>query len=452
MDAAFLYMEAPETPMHAVALQHFELPEGYRGSFFDDFKKHLLERMHLVPFLHERLERTPLGLDHPVWIEDDDFDVDRHLRHVALPAPGGVDELVRLAESLYPPLLDRSHPLWDYTLIEGLKSGHVVLYTKGHHACLDGMAHRAMLESFFSPSAERSEPPPRPAVGRPEPEPGLLQLLRDASGHMLGQPGRTLRALPDVARAALKLSRRALDGGLPRVAPRTRFDVQVSDRRRFAMTSLSLQRVKRLARARGVKINDVVMALCSGALRRYLAEKGELPEVPLAAFAPVSLRASDDTELNNQVFGMVCSLATDLEDPLERLRAVHEAAIEAKVLVDDLKDAIPGDYAMPGAPALIPRVFGLMSALQLPARLPQFYNLNISNVPGLPHPVYVSGAKLVAQYPMSIVQHGCALNITVMGIADSLDFGLIGCARALPDIDRLCAYLVESYDELEAAV
>jgi hypothetical protein len=156
MDAAFLYVETQETPMHAVALQYFELPEGYRGSFFEDFKKHLLERMHLIPFFHEHLHTTPLGLDHlpffhehlhttplgldhPVWVEDEAFDIDYHLRHLALPAPGGTDELTRLAETLYPPLLDRSRPLWEYTIIEGLESGHVVLYTKGHHACLDGV-------------------------------------------------------------------------------------------------------------------------------------------------------------------------------------------------------------------------------------------------------------------------------------------------------------------------
>jgi WS/DGAT/MGAT family acyltransferase len=229
--------------------------------------------------------------------------------------------------------------------------------------------------------------------------------------------------------------------------------VQVTDRRRFAITSLSLSRVKRIARTCGVTVNDVVMALCGGALRRYLAEKGELPEDPLIAFAPVSLRAKGDSAaVNNQVFGMVSSLATDVADPLERLSAVHEALVEAKALMEDVRDALPADFALLGAPTLIQGIFGVMTALHLPERLPQLFNVTVSNVPGLQTPLYVSGAKMVAQYPMSIVQHGSALNMTVMGVMDSLDFGLTGCARAVPDIDVLCAYLVDAFHELEAAV
>jgi WS/DGAT/MGAT family acyltransferase len=452
MDAAFLYVETQQTPMHAAALLEFELPEGYRGSFFDDFRKHLLERTHLMPFLHQHLHATPLGLDHPVWIEDETFDIDYHLRHLALPPPGGTDELTRLIETLYPPLLDRSRPLWEYTLIEGLRSGRIVLFTKAHHACLDGVAYQAMHDVFYSHTAEPGPVPPGREALRQEPEPGPLRMLRSASAHLLGQPRRTLRGLPEAARTAFKLSRRAIEGRLPRTAPRTRFDVQVTDRRRFAITSLSLTRVKRIGRARGVTINDVVMALCGGALRRYLAERSELPEDPLIAFAPVSLRARGDTGVDNQVFGMVSSLATDVADPLERLSAVHEALLEAKALMEDLRDAIPADFALLGAPTLIQGIFGAMAALHLPERLPQLFNVTVSNVPGPQTPLYVSGARMVAQYPMSIVQHGCALNITIMGIMDSLDFGFTACARAVPDVDVLCAYLVDAFHDLEQAV
>lgn len=450
LDAAFLYMETRETPMHAVGLQFFELPENYGGSFIDEFRKYLLDRVHLVPFLHEHLRAMPLGFDHPVWVTDPALDIDYHLRHLALPAPGGTAELTHLAETLYPPLLDRARPLWEYTIIEGLRSGHVVLYAKAHHACLDGMASQRMLDTFYSDSPESTLPESQ--LEEPEPEPRSRELLRDSYSHLRKQRRIALRSLPDVARSALKLGRRALEGRLPSTAPRTRFDVEVTDRRRFAITSLSLRRVKRVAKASGVTVNDVVMSICGGALRRYLSAKGELPDDPLIGFAPVSLRAKDDTELNNQVFGMLTPLATNVADPVERLQAVHAGAADAKGLLDDLRGAISGDLAFPGAPGLMRGVFGAMSALHLPERMPQLFNVTISNVPGLQKPLYVSGARLVGQYPMSIVQHGCALNITVMGIQDALDFGLVGCARAVPDIDVLCAHLSDAFAELEEAV
>lgn len=451
LDATFLYLESPKTPMHAAGLQLFELPEGGGASFYEDLRKHLLERAHLIPLFHRHLHPTPLAFDHPVWIEDAGFDVDYHLRHLALPRPGGVRELTDLAEFLYPPLLDRSRPLWEYTVIDGLASGHAALYAKAHHACLDGMASQAMLDVFYSHSPDA--PPPRAArAPRQEAEPSVLRSLGSAYAHVLGEPARALRALPGLGRSALRLARRAREGSLPPPAPRTRFDVNVTDRRRFAITSLSLARVKRIARACGATVNDVVLSLCGGALRRYLAAKGELPEQPLVAFVPISLRRQHDAEMNNQVFGMMTPLATDVADPVARLTAVHQAAATAKLLADDLREAVPSDYAFPGAPALIRALYGLLAQGNRPERVPDLFNLTISNVPGLQKPLYVSGAKLVAQYPMSIVQHGCALNITVMGILDSLDFGLVGCAHAVPDIDVLCAHLSECFDELERAV
>jgi WS/DGAT/MGAT family acyltransferase len=447
IDAAFLYAETPGAPMHAAALQVFEpSPDG--SDFFQAFREQLAERIPLVPYLHEHLVETPLRLDHPVWMASSQVDLARHLHLDRLPPPGSLTQLTRLAERLYPPLLDRSRPLWEYTVIEGLERGRVAVFGKAHHACLDGIAAQATFEAIFSDPPET--PPPLHPPGRREREPGSLELLRGALAHLREQPARSLRVLPELARAARKLARRAWERrGGPRT-PQTLFNVAVSDQRRFEVATFSLATVRAIARSERVSVNDVVLAVCGGALRRYLEEKGQLPTEPLIAFVPVSLRSQGDASANNQVFGMLPSLATNVADPIERLRAVHAASQDAKALARELRDVAPEDFAILGAPALIPALVQLVFALHLPERSP-FCNVVVSNVPGLPHPVTLRGARMVAEYPMSIVTHGAALNITVMGIEDALDFGLVACARAVPDLDRLRDGLVESFRELEKA-
>jgi WS/DGAT/MGAT family acyltransferase len=447
IDAAFLYAETAAAPMHAAAIQIFE-PAASGEDFFQGFRTHLRERLPLLPHLHEHLHETPLGFDHPVWVADTDVDLARHVHLDRVAPPGSLAQLSRLAEQLYPPLLDRARPLWEYTVIEGLERGRVAVFGKAHHACLDGMAAQATFEVMFN-RTPAIEPPPR-AQARHEHEPGALSLLRDAFTHLREQPRRSLRALPDLAKAAWTLSGRAWERRGGPGTPHTRFNAPVGDQRRFEVASFSLARVRAIARAERVSVNDVVMAMCGGALRSYLVERRELPEEPLVAFAPVSLRSKSDASANNQVFGMLSSLATDVADPVARLRAVHESSRDAKALVEELKAIAPEDFAIPGAAALIPALVQLAMALHLPERAP-FCNVTISNVPGIAHPVYMRGARMVAEYPMSIVTNGMALNMTVMGIEDALDFGLVACARAVPDLDALRDALVESYRELEKA-
>jgi len=449
MDAAFLYMETANAPSHAAALQLFEPPADGRD-FYDAFRAHLRSRIPLLPHLHQHLHETPLGLDHPVWVADGDVDLRHHLRHEHLDPPGTMDQLTAVAERLYPPLLDRHRPLWHYTVIDGLADGQVALFMKAHHACMDGIAAQATFDTFFSSSPDPA-PIDRVKPVRSEPEPGFFTLLRDAYGHLAEQPRRTLKALPDTARALAKLTAHSREIDV-RPAPRTRFDVNVSDERRFAVATLSLTRMRAVAKARGATINDVVMALCGGALRRYLSGKGELPEESLVAFAPVSVRSSGDDPGGNQLFGMMTPLASDVEDPLSRLDAVNEGAARAKAQVEDIKDLLPSNFAIPGVAALVPGFFQLMSSLHVQERMPPLYNVAVSNVPGIRHPVYMSGARMVAEYPMSIVQDGCALNITVMGIEDALDFGVVACARAVPDVDVIRDLLVDAFAELENAV
>jgi diacylglycerol O-acyltransferase len=448
MDAAFLYMETANAPAHAAALQLFEPPADGRD-FYDAFRSHLVTRIPLLPHLHQHLHETPMGLDHPVWVANSNVDLHYHLGHERLEPPGTIDQLTALAERLYPPLLDRSRPLWQYTVIDGLANGQVALFMKAHHACMDGIAAQATFDTFFSATPDPT-PTPRAAPIPSEREPGFFELMRDTYGHLAEQPRRTLRALPQAARALAKLGARSLESNAP-PAPRTRFDVNVSKERRFAVSSLSLARVRTVAKARGVTINDVIMALCGGALRRYLAGKDELPDETLVAFAPVSIRTSDDDALSNQVIGMMTPLATDIDDPLARLDAVHEGATIAKAQLEDIKGLVPTDFAMPGVAALIPGIFQLMSNLHVQERMPPLYNVAVSNVPGIRHPIYMSGARMVAEYPMSIVQDGAALNITVMGIEDALDVGIVACARAVPDVNVIRDLLADAFVELEAA-
>jgi len=447
IDAAFLYTETAAAPMHAAAVQIFE-PAASGEDFFQGFRTHLRERLPLLPHLHEHLHETPLGFDHPVWVADTSVDLSRHLHLDRLPAPGSLAQLSRFCEQLYPRLMDRSRPLWEYTVIEGLERGRVAVFGKAHHACLDGMGAQATFETMFS-RTPAIEPAPR-THEQHEPEPGALALLRDAFAHLREQPSRSLRALPDLVKAAWTLSGRAWERRGGPGTPHTRFNAQVSEHRRFEVASFSLAKVRAIARAERVSVNDVVMAMCGGALRSYLAERHELPPEPLIAFAPVSLRSKDDASANNQVFGMLSSLATDVAEPIARLRAVHDSSRDAKALVEELRAVAPEDFAIPGAAALIPALVQLAMALHLPERTP-FCNVTISNVPGISHPVYMRGARMVAEYPMSIVTNGMALNMTVMGIEDALDFGLVACARAVPDLDALRDALVESYRELEKA-
>jgi WS/DGAT/MGAT family acyltransferase len=445
MDAAFLYTETAAAPMHAAAVQIFD-PAADGSDFFQSFRTQLNERIPLLPHLHEHLHELPLGLDHPVWVADTDVDLSRHLRLDRLPKPGSLAQLMRLAEQLYPPLLDRSRPLWEYTVIEGLERGRSAVFGKAHHACLDGVAAQATFEMMFSRTPE-IEPPPR-VPEKHEEEPGVFPLLREAFAHLREQPARSLRALPDLARAAWTLGTRALERRGEPSTPHTRFNVAVGERRRFEVASFSLAKVKAIARAERVSVNDVVMAACGGALRGYLLAHRELPKEPLVAFAPVSLRAKGDHGANNQVFGMMASLGTDLEDAEDRLRAVHESSKDAKALVEELRAIAPEDFALPGAATLIPALVQLMMTLHLPERA-SLFNVTISNVPGIQHPVYMRGHRMIAEYPMSIVTNGMALNMTVMGIEDALDFGLVACAEAVPDLDVLRDHLIEAFRELE---
>ena len=335
VDALFLYMETPETPMHVASVTIFK-PSSPRDDFFARFREHVAARLDLLPSSRRRLEATPLGIDHPAWVLEDKVDLNYHVRHAALPKPGGMEELRALIAQLHAVPLDRSRPLWEYHFIEGLEEGAFAVYVKVHHSTMDGLAGMATLGVTydFEPGAEHESLPKR--IVPPDDEPSdFIELTSTAVGDFVRQGWRAIKSLPGVARA---LTQVAPNFGRDarflyryvKDMPRTPFNTAISGHRVYATSSLSLPEVRALAKSRGVTINDVVMALCAGALRRYLAEHAALPKKPLTAGVPVSVRPLGDTKLNNQVFFSISRLPTDVAQPLPRLDAAKAAGQEAE--------------------------------------------------------------------------------------------------------------------------
>ncbi|MEE4297921.1 MAG: wax ester/triacylglycerol synthase family O-acyltransferase [Pseudomonadales bacterium] len=453
LDASFLYAETKNTPMHIAGLQHFEVPPGMGDAWFETLRHYVAERVHLIPFMTRRLKATPLGMDHPVWVRDPHFDIRNHVRRARVPSPGTQKQLEQLVARLHEEPLDRARPLWEFWLIEGLEDGTVAWYTKYHHACIDGMAGQAIIDILFND--DPSIPPVPPAAEGSDVDPGMLSLLWDAARNATLQPMRTTRMLPSLARTATSLVRRALDrdaglGALGQRAPRTRFNAAIGPYRNFAIGSLSLAEVKAVGKAHDCKVNDVFMAVCAGALARYLEERGELPDRPLVAGAPVSLRQAGDQSMSNQVTMLLTSLETQRRDPIERLVAIRDSALRGKAVVSALGGTRLDDLAFPGLPAAFRGLVAIADRLKLGDYLPMPVNLVISNVPGPRREVFLNGARMLSHYPVSIPAHGNALNITVQSYLDRFDFSLTACLDTLPDADRLRDFMLDAFEELKA--
>jgi diacylglycerol O-acyltransferase len=464
MDSAFLHMESPEMPMHIGSLNVLDLPEGYSGEFFEDVKTNLQQRLHLAEVFTRKLALMPLDLSNPVWVEDEDIDLDYHVRHVTLPKPGTNRQLQQYVARLHSSLLDRSRPLWEFFVIDGLQSGQVALYTKAHHAGMDGQAGVAVAQAMFDLTATgRVIKPPRPRARRNEYQLGVAELLGAAVRNTVQQTTTLVKALPLIARSAkAALIPQKDDSGkrnwsLPKdftlFAPRTSLNVAITNQRTFAGRTVPLTEVKQIAKLLGVSLNDVVMATTSGGLRTYLQENKELPEKPLLAAVPVSLRAEGDTSANNQVSMVAMGLATNVKDRLERIRKIHELSANTKESMGKYKTAIPTDFPLLLAPWLMSAVASVLSRSRLANVVPPLANVLISNVAGIPVQLYFAGAKVVSYYPVSIPIHSMALNVTVQSYNGRLDYGLIACRRALPDINELAdALLAEHRKLLELAL
>jgi diacylglycerol O-acyltransferase / wax synthase len=462
LDATFLHLESPEIPMHVGSLCVLDLPEGFApDDFFELAKQRVAERMHLADLFTRKLALIPFDLSNPVWVEDEDIDIDYHVRHVTLPKPGTNRLLQQYVARLHSSLLDRSRPLWEFFIIDGLKSGQVALYTKAHHAGMDGQAGIAVAQAIFDLEATgRIVKPPRPKVRSHRYQLGMAELggaaLRNTAQQVvkLVQTAPTLlRALRDtVATPSESTGKRSwgLPENLKLFGPRTMLNTSITNQRTFAGRTISLQETKFIGKTLGGTLNDVVMTTVAGALRRYLKEHNNLPDKTLLVAIPVSLREAGDTSANNQVSFVTSVMGTDIADPVKRLAVIHEASEANKRMMSRMKTAIPTDFPLFGAPWLMSGVAAAVSRSGLLAAIPPISNLIISNVPGSPVPLYFAGAKLASFYPVSIVVHSMALNVTVQSYAGRLDYGLIACRRALPDVTDLGDYLLLEHQALLA--
>jgi diacylglycerol O-acyltransferase len=459
LDAAFLYLETPSHHMHVSMVSVLDTSTMPGGYSFERIRSIVEERLPRIPMFRRRLVQVPFRLHHPVWVDDPDFDLDYHLRRLAVPAPGGLEELCELAGDFTSRQLDRARPLWELCVVEGMRDDKIGVLAKVHHSTVDGVSGAEVMVHLFD-----LEPEPAPSEERPPPEapeservPSDLELVGYATWARLRQPFQMAAKVPGTigSLAGMVRPRRASAGpgmAAPFTAPTTPLNAAITPHRKVAAVTLPFPDVKAVKQAFGVKVNDVVLALCAGALRRYLDAHGALPRDPLVAVVPISVRGTEQpTEGANQVSAMFTSLATNIDDPVERLRAIGEATRGAKEEHNAIGAKMLQDWAEFAAPALFTRASRLYSSMRLADRHRPIHNLIVSNVPGPPFPLYLAGASLELLCPLGPVMEGAGLNITVISYMDNLDVGLIACRELAPDLWELAAGFRAALDELRAA-
>ncbi len=477
MDAFFLYMETPNQPMHVTlcaVLDPSTIPTaaaGPSGWSFPRVKRTIAERVHLVPAFRQRLVSVPLRLHHPVWVDDPDFDVDAHVFRAALPSPGGPDELAGFVAQVAAAPLDRSRPLWEMWLVEGLAEGGTALVAKVHHAALDGVAGVEQMINFFDLDPEgRDIEAPDPTRQPVDALPTEVELIAYATASRLKG---VLGVLPLLGRTATGIlsvrNRRAGDrdplaadelndadpparAGTPMICPPTLMNGSIGSQRKVAFARVSLDEVKAVRRAAGATVNDVILALCAGTLRRYLLDHDALPAEPLVAACPVNVRGSSDgaDTGGNQVSAMFTLLHTELTSASERLEATSRTAGAAKEEHALFEPTTLAQWAEVADPNLLSWISDRYSASGLADRHPPALNVLISNLAGPPFPLYLAGAKLERAYPMGQIIEGVGLNITVMSYCDSVDIGFMAAANLIPDVDLLAAEVAPAMAELVA--
>ena len=467
VDAAFLHLETGSTFGHVGALVLLETSTLAGRLTFDAVRTVVEQRLPLLPPLRRRLVEVPLGVDRPYWVDDPGFDLDFHVREVALPSPGTPEQLADQVARITARPLDRRRPLWEVYVVWGLEGDRAALLVKFHHAALDGVAGAELVTTLLDQSPEVPQPVPPPPWD-PPPVPHQLQMwARGVAGASLA-PLRALdlqrRWLAGLPRTVVRLSRvnassataalaRPGDGQLlswpAMTPPKTSFNRPVTPHRRYAYGSVPLDDVKAVKNAFGVTVNDVVMAACAGGLRRWLEVHHELPSQPLLAMVPVSTRtAQQQGEFGNQVSAMIAALPTHLADPVERLQAVHQSMRVAKEQHQAVDARALQDMTQFTAPALATRAARVAAQLRLADVVAPPYNVVISNVPGPRAPLYLAGARMVGYFPVSMVTDGLGLNLTVQSYLDHLDLGFLSCRELVPDLWDLLGWVTGSFGEL----
>jgi WS/DGAT/MGAT family acyltransferase len=467
LDSFFLNIESNACPMHVGGVVILEPsapggPKPEEDGGFGRVLRHIESRLGLIPPLRRRLLTAPLGLDLPYWLEDPDFDLVHHVKHRALPSPGDDRRLAELVCELASTRLDRSLPLWEIHFVEGLKGGRVAAITKMHHAAIDGISGAEILGKLLDVHPQAKAPPPGPAW-TPDAVPSQLDLSWRTVRSLVRRPGdaadvvrKTWPVLLSAGRDAWAQRRPAKSGvappfhggspiGLAGEAPRTRFNRQISARRSYAFGSLPLEQLKAVKNALATTLNDVILGVCAEALRRYLTEKGEMPEKPLIAGVPMSTRSeAQNGQGGNQVIFLRASLHTDEPDPVQRVQKISREMAVVKERTRALPATLMGDWAQLPAPALMAQAARLYENFGIQDYLSPTFNVVISNVPGPPVPLYFAGMRVLANHPVSIPFHGLGFNITLMSYRGQLDYGLTADRDAMPDIERFGELLHES--------
>lgn len=441
VDQMFLLLERRAQPMHVGGLELLSPPPGAGEGWLAAQLARLRTAVAPRPPFDQRLQRKLGGW---FWTTDERFDLDAHLCHHALPPPGRIRELLALVSELHAVPLDRARPLWEFHLIEGLDDGRFAIYAKIHHAMVDGIAAMRLLRRALSEDPGAETPAPwtmsRPRRAGEAPQGALSSLAHLLSG--VREQAATLPAVTRELYRAIREGRDNPDHVSAFQAPRSAFNQPISAARRFAAQSYALPRLRAVARAQGATVNDIVLAMCASALRRYLLDLDALPEQPLIAMVPLSLRR-DDSDEGNQIALILANLGTHLADPLARLAAIRGSVRDARSRYARIGPAATLSYV---AAAMAPA--GLNIATGIAPRW-QSFNVIISNVPGPKRPLYWNGARLEGMYPVSIITSGLALNITLTSYVDKLEFGVIACPRSLPHAQRLLEYFEQGLGELE---
>jgi diacylglycerol O-acyltransferase / wax synthase len=457
LDATFLYMETPSLHMHismVAVLDTSGVPGGY---CYEKLRDLVGSRLAQAPVFRRRLVEVPLRLGHPYWVDDQDFDLDYHMHRAALPAPGGLDELAQFVGDVCSRQLDRSKPLWEMYIVEGLEDGRVAMVSKIHHSTIDGVSGAELLAQLFDLEAD---PPPRdvPVVtAGHDTMPSDLRLIALSLAQRLAKPVDITRLAWRTGRSVLQVRRvrRSPDeakGALPLTTPRTSLNAAITPHRKVAFATVSLDDVKELKNALGSTVNDVILAICTGALRRYLTARDELPEDPLVATVPVSVHPTTAHRRgSNKVSAMFVNLPCAVDDPRERIEIIRSVTKGAK----SEHNALGADVLLNWAEHATPNVFSAAARAYTKLRLAEhhrpIHSLVISNVPGPDFPLYMGGTEIVAAYPLGPVMDGAGLNMTAMSYQGVINWGLIACTESVPGLSEMAKAIPEALEELRLA-
>ena len=478
LDAQFLAVESARVYGHVGSMAVYDPTTAPGGSVeVGDICRLLGERIHQLPPFRWKLVEVPFGLDLPYWIEDPDFDLDFHIRESAVPPPGDEVQLARTVARIFARPLDRNRPLWELYLIHGLKGGKVAMLTKVHHSVVDGVAGNEILSVLLDPGPDGRDVEPERGEHATERVPGELEMLVRGVAGLPRQPLRALRSMPTAVPNLVNLPGANAFPGVPTLArgmtrvrgvlgapdndgilevttarpPRTSFNGRISPHRSFAYATTSLTTIKKIKDAAGVTVNDVVVSLCAGAVREWLLARGELPDDPLVALVPVSVRSEEQMgDFGNRISAMVVPIATDVADPKERLQRTHDLLVSAK----ELHGALPADLLTDATSFIPPTLLSraAKATTEILARTRPPLNLVISNVPGPRNDLYLAGARLEQLVPVSAVVDGVGLNMTVMSYKDNVDFGVVADRDQIEDVWPLVESVTAALAELEKAV